>query len=115
MIVPSPDHVYYAKVDRVIDGDTYVLDVDLGFHVHRRLKVRLHGVDTPENSTEEGKRVTQGVTDLLLRHPLDEYNMLIRSYRDRRSFDRWVCDVWFKHKDAWLSLADYLIENGNAK
>jgi len=43
-----PNFSYFARVLRVIDGDTFLLDVDLGFHVHITEKIRLLGVNTPE-------------------------------------------------------------------
>jgi len=45
---------YKATVKRVIDGDSVVLDIDLGFHMFmNETKIRLYGLDTPEmNSTD---------------------------------------------------------------
>lgn len=42
-------YTYACKVVRVVDGDTIDLDVDLGFHIHQRIRVRLSGVNAPEN------------------------------------------------------------------
>tara|TARA_R110000850_G_scaffold161286_3_gene285861 strand:+ start:1015 stop:1458 length:444 start_codon:yes stop_codon:yes gene_type:complete len=40
---------YKAEIVRVIDGDTVVANIDLGFNVWRRDEhLRLHGIDTPE-------------------------------------------------------------------
>lgn len=39
---------YKASFIRVIDGDTVVLDIDLGFHVTLRQTVRLAGINTAE-------------------------------------------------------------------
>lgn len=40
---------YRAEITRVIDGDTVVADIDLGFHTWRRDEhLRLWGIDTPE-------------------------------------------------------------------
>ncbi len=40
---------YKAKIVRVIDGDTYEIDIDLGLSVWvRGERVRLYGVNTPE-------------------------------------------------------------------
>ncbi len=39
---------YWAQVERVIDGDTLQLKVDLGFNVSVIETFRLLGVDTPE-------------------------------------------------------------------
>lgn len=38
----------YCKLDRVIDGDSFVLDIDTGFYHSAKVHVRLRGVDTPE-------------------------------------------------------------------
>ncbi len=52
---------YNAEVLRVVDGDTIDLDVDLGFSIHHKMRVRLARVDTPETygvkkDSEEYKR-----------------------------------------------------------
>lgn len=39
---------YQCRVDRVVDGDTLDLAVDCGFHVTRRIRIRLTSVDTAE-------------------------------------------------------------------
>ena len=46
-------YFYEAKVDRVIDGDTVDLVIDLGFDISYTARVRLHGVDTPELRTKD--------------------------------------------------------------
>ena len=42
---------YTAKITKVVDGDTLDLEVDLGFHVWIKQRVRLLGIDTPETHT----------------------------------------------------------------
>lgn len=44
---------YRATLDRVVDGDTVYLVVDLGFHIQVRMSFRLLGIDTPEVRGEE--------------------------------------------------------------
>lgn len=46
-------HVYKGDVSRVIDGDTLVLDIDLGFEVWTRKRLRLRGIDTPEMNSPD--------------------------------------------------------------
>ena len=45
---PQPQYVYRTRVIRVIDGDSMVLEIDLGCHVAITRAVRLAGIDTPE-------------------------------------------------------------------
>lgn len=41
-------HEYIGKIERVIDADTLLVEIDLGFGVFAKQKIRLIGVDTPE-------------------------------------------------------------------
>lgn len=41
-------YTYHAKVYNVVDGDTLDIDIDLGFKIGIKARVRLDGVDTPE-------------------------------------------------------------------
>lgn len=63
-------YTYRATLDRVIDGDTVDLDVDLGFFVTVRVRVRLLGVNAPEKfgpEREAGQRAIRFVTEWLSR------------------------------------------------
>lgn len=47
---------YGIRFKRLIDGDTFVCDIDLGFGIWLvDQHCRLFGVDTPEKNTTEGK------------------------------------------------------------
>lgn len=46
---------YRAKVERVVDGDTVHLAVDLGCDTTLRMTCRLMGINSPEMSTSEGQ------------------------------------------------------------
>lgn len=43
-----------ARLVKVIDGDTVVCDLDLGWHIHLTSGVRLLGINAPEMSTPQG-------------------------------------------------------------
>ncbi len=81
---------YRAALVRVIDGDTYVLEVDLGFRVSTTLEVRLRGVDTPELPTQEGASARAFALSALS----GAQKIVIESVKDKRSFARWVADVY---------------------
>jgi len=42
---------YSCKVERVVDGDTVDVVLDLGFDIQYKSRVRLYGIDTPESRT----------------------------------------------------------------
>ena len=46
-------YTYNATLDRVVDGDTVDFNIDLGFDVWIKKRVRLHHVDTPEKRTRD--------------------------------------------------------------
>jgi micrococcal nuclease len=41
-------YIYNCKVLNVVDGDTIDIELDLGFHIKVKERVRLLNVDTPE-------------------------------------------------------------------
>lgn len=49
---------YRGKVDRVVDGDTLDINVDLGFRVVTHQRFRLEFVDTPERGKKNYKEAT---------------------------------------------------------
>lgn len=47
-------YTYKAKVKRIIDGDSIIIDIDLGFDTWiKEQSVRLYGIDTPEVRTKD--------------------------------------------------------------
>ena len=44
---------YNAKVERVVDGDTIDVLLDLGFNPFLKGRIRFHGIDAPESRTRD--------------------------------------------------------------
>ena len=44
---------YGCQVNRVVDGDTVDVILDLGFSILHKCRVRLYGIDTPESRTRD--------------------------------------------------------------
>ena len=42
-----------TKINRVVDGDTIDVTIDLGFDLYKKERVRVAGVDTPEKRTRD--------------------------------------------------------------
>ena len=88
---PSGDRYFYkARIERVVDGDTIIALVDLGFQVHRLQRLRLAAIDTPELDTPQGERAR----DLVERELAGvEYVMLHTNKIDL--YGRYVAHVFY--------------------
>lgn len=58
-------YTYKAKVNRIIDGDTINLTIDLGFRLTYTANCRLAGINAPEMNTEEGRTSKIALTLLI--------------------------------------------------
>jgi len=78
----------------VIDGDTLWLDIDCGFGVWTKQKVRLRGIDTPELKTAEGIRARDFVVEALKGVP---FVAVTTTKPDK--YDRYLADVFYLPKE----------------
>lgn len=102
---------YYGYVQRVVDGDTLRIKVDLGFDNWTRQYLRLRGIDCPEMNTLAGKRARDFVLRELEKSP---YIVLQSSRSDK--FDRYLADVFYQSKDGTEKyLNQELINHGHAQ
>ena len=62
-------YVFKAIVLEVVDGDTLVVDVDCGFEIKKKERIRLAGIDCPEMLTDEGNEAAEYVRNQLARVP----------------------------------------------
>jgi micrococcal nuclease len=123
MTPPSRKSCYNFRVtsiDRVLDGDTIDVTIDLGFDLYKKERVRVAGVDTPEKRTKDEEEkalgydathwlearlaeVLDGSDDLVIRTELvggvGKYGRLLG---------------WLYVGDADVSLNEQMIEEGYA-
>lgn len=101
---------YKAKIIDVYDGDTVTAMVDLGFLVFQEMKLRLHGVDTPElrgSEREDGLRVRD-----ILREKILDKEVVIHTYKDKRGkFGRYLARVVLDD----LDINQWLLDEGHGK
>lgn len=83
-------HNYAAVVERVIDGDTLAVRIDLGFDTWRTEKVRLRGIDAPEMKTAAGKKSKAFVVKQLAKAG----QVVVRTYKTD-VYGRYVGDVFY--------------------
>lgn len=55
-------YTYKAFLDRVVDGDTVDLVIDLGFDIQYKCRCRLYGINTPESRTKDLKEKELGLS-----------------------------------------------------
>jgi micrococcal nuclease len=63
MTPPSRKSCYNFRVieiNRVLDGDTIDVTIDLGFDLYKKERVRVAGVDTPEKRTKDDEEKALG-------------------------------------------------------
>lgn len=96
----APVAQYRATVVRVIDGDTYELQIDLGYRVTTTQAIRLYGWDCPELPTPEGKATAASAAALLA-----AAHTVIVENTGIQSFARWVGKVWIDGRDLGYALA----------
>ena len=64
MTPPSRKSCYNFRVisiDKVVDGDTIDVTIDLGFDLYKKERVRIAGVDTPEKRTRDLEEKELGI------------------------------------------------------
>jgi len=83
-------YTYKACVERVIDGDTVLANVDCGFGIWTRQKLRLRGIDAPERNTVKGLRAKRWVETELGPCPF----VVIRTSRSDK-YDRYLADIFY--------------------
>ena len=80
---------YNAYVERVIDGDTLKVRIDLGFDTWHRETLRLRDIDCPEMDTKEGQEAKAFAQSYIK----DASLIIVRSSRSDK-YDRYLADVY---------------------
>jgi|TARA_B100001971_G_C18235318_1_gene566719 micrococcal nuclease len=106
------NYIYKAEVQRVVDGDTFRIRVDLGFKTYRDEIIRLKDVDTPEirgKERPEGLKVKAYVKKLI-----DKKTILLESFK-RGRYGRYICEIYLSGKEKKDPLSKHLLKKGMAK
>ena len=81
---------YEAVVERVVDGDTVDLIIDLGMHVHIKERCRLYGINAPERYTETGRAATE-----FLRAQIEGKPLKVRTRKDKQGkYGRYLVTIY---------------------
>ena len=114
-----------SSLEKVVDGDTIDVSIDLGFDVCTKQRVRLLGIDTPESRTRD---LTEKKFGLLSKKKLKEWCLkAVESEKDdieiqlrcpeadsRGKFGRILAEVWVSEDGNWTNVNRWMCENGYA-
>ena len=105
-------YCYRAIVTRVIDGDTLVVDIDLGLGVWKKdERIRLLGLNTPELRDAGGVAAKEYVESKMLAQPV-----FIQTRKDKKGkYGRYLGVIYFYHGAQVINLNDLLVEKGYAE
>ena len=123
MTPPSRKSCYNFRVtsiDKVLDGDTIDVTIDLGFDLYKKERVRVAGVDTPEKRTRDLEEKELGIDATnWLKEKLDgaiagDDDLVIRTelVGGMGKYGRLL--GWLYIGDATLSLNELMIDEGYA-
>jgi micrococcal nuclease len=94
----ADQYIRRARIVRLIDGDTVILDVDMGMAITVRATFRLMGINTPEVRGPEkqaGFAATDHLAKLLVTFKIEgEWGIVVKTYKDKRGkFGRYLADL----------------------
>ena len=103
-------HEFKAKLVRVVDGDTIDADIELGFSVFMRDRIRLMGIDTPESRTRNLEEKSWGMAAkhrlIELLAEADGEFILKTEEMEKGKFGRVLGTIMINGKDANQSLIE---------
>ncbi len=124
MIPPSRKSCYNFRVvsiDKVLDGDTIDVTIDLGFDLYKKERVRIAGVDTPEKRTRDLEEKALGIdaTNWMKGTLTDTVENSVNELTIRTELKGGVGKYgrllgWLYVGDSDLSLNEQMIEEGYA-
>ena len=123
MTPPSRKSCYNFRVisiDKVVDGDTIDVTIDLGFDLYKKERVRVAGVDTPEKRTRNleekalGLDATAWIKDKLEGAIDGDDDLIIRTELDGGVGKYGRLLGWLYIGDATVSLNEKMIDEGYA-
>jgi len=109
---------YKAKLERVVDGDTMDVVVDMGFKITTNQRIRLAFIDTPEtfrrkHDSEEYKAGMAAKEFVIRRLEENQNHFVLETLKDTGKYGRYIGII--NLADSKTTLNDELVEAGHAK
>jgi len=109
---------YKAKVEKVVDGDTFDVVIDLGFKMTTNQRIRMAKINTPETynvkkDSEEYKRGLASKQYMEHRLAMNNYEIELETEKTTEKYGRYIGTVHLA--DSTITLNDELVEKGFAE
>ncbi len=105
---------YQAKVEKWVDGDTLVLEIDLGFDARRSERIRLARINSHEMRSDKITHRRKARHARMVGKKFCPEGSIVKVTTFKNKFDmyaRYIAEVTYQGKN----LSDYLIEQGVAE
>jgi micrococcal nuclease len=113
----EPSYRYKAFVNKVVDGDTIDVTLDLGFYVGAKERLRLQGINTPEifRVPKESEEYEKGMEakSYIERRLVENGGEMVVETKKRGKWRRWLAKVYLG--DSEKALNEELVEKGLAE
>ncbi len=106
-------YYYNATVDKVVDGDTIDVTIDLGFNVWIKERLRLYGLNTPETRTKDLEEKERGLkAKKYVENQVNSNSGQIQVLSlGRGKYGRVLAEIWVGKNN----INELLISNGHAE
>jgi len=107
---------YVKKVNKVVDGDTIDVEIDLGFDISFSSRVRLAGIDTPESRTTDKAEKTLGLeAKAYVKNQIDSAKTVVIKTEKMDSSEKYGRILgWVFLDNSSVSLNQKMIDDGYA-
>tara|TARA_R100000781_G_C4072370_1_gene124903 strand:+ start:620 stop:1021 length:402 start_codon:yes stop_codon:yes gene_type:complete len=100
-------------VVKVVDGDTVDVNIDLGFNLTKKERVRVAGIDSPESRTSDGDEKKFGIeSKIVLERKLREAEVLTIETEKDGKYGRML--GWIYADGSPVSVNQLMIDEGYA-
>lgn len=108
---------YKAKVERVVDGDTFDVVIDLGFKITTNQRIRMAKINTPEtyNVKKDSEEYQKGMASkkfMEQRMAANNFEIELETEKTTEKYGRYLGTVTLA--DSAVTLNDELVEKGFA-
>jgi len=113
-------YTYKAKLNRVVDGDTIDVDINLGFDINIKKRVRFSGINAPESRTRDLEEKARGLAAKdRVKAILNENETFVLNSKEIGKFGRVLGEIFIDTVDGqdkltMVSLNELLKTEGHA-